>query len=201
MRSALPLILSVVLGLFVSGAEGKCSNSPLPYLTGKSLLAYPSCGVVKNGSSTTLRVEEYGIFFSDMFPWPAGNSSTVVCAHEMVVIYTKKDKAAYILNRPSVTREYFSGGGAANNKKSCARVPVEKVTAWGERKLFISLIRKAIKISLYIRDFNCDNYRQPKNTVIMRDPKDVSDILERHRVANAAIDYLYATAYTNFFCL
>jgi len=101
------IIFSLVFGLFAPGIDGEeCSKSPLPYMVGKSLVAHPGCGPDQKWSRTTLRVERYGLFFSVMYPWPKMGST--VCAHEMVLIYTKKDKVAYILNRPSVKADYFS---------------------------------------------------------------------------------------------
>ncbi len=212
MNQFLSTILSLTFFCLFGNSFAKCPAKPIPvdyWALGKSLNAYPKCGPGANVSSTSMAVEPYGLVFHDMFPWPNKYDG---CAEKIVFMFGKKDKMAHLLHRPHVKPQYFQNSHPAiyssfmqnpdNAKLPCYSVPYNKVFVWGrQRQLFISLLRKAMKIATYIRNYNCDSFQQPPNTIIMRDPQDVAKMLDRHRIGNAAINYLYNQAYTNFFCV
>lgn len=211
MNQLLSTILSLTFFCMFGTSFAKCPASPIPidyWALGKHLDAYPKCGPGANLSSTSITIEPYGLVFRDMFPWPDKFDG---CAENIVFIFEKKDRMAHLEHRPRVKPIYFQNShpdlyyNFMQNPESvnlpCHLVPFNKVFVWGgQRQLFISLLKKAIKIATYVRDYNCDSFQQPPNTVIMRDPKDVAIMLDRHRIGNAALNYLYNQAYTNFFC-
>lgn len=212
MNQIVSTVVSLTFFCLFGNSFAKCADAPLPidpWTLGKQISANPKCGPGANTSSTSISVEPFGLVFQDMFPWPTKYDG---CAENIVFIFEKKDKISHLLHRPHVKPQYFQNShpelyatfmkNMDKVKFPCYLVPFNKVLVWGgQRQLFISLLKKAIKIATYVRDYNCDSFQQPPNTVIMRDPQDVAKILDRNRIANAALNYLYNQAYTNFFCI
>lgn len=190
---------------------GQCaqSNAPMdPSVIGKSLSASAGCSVGEQMFSGELRIEKWGVFFQPIHS--TFFQGGPVCREEIVSVYVKSDMMAMIYHRPPTFPTFFEKSHPEkyqrylNGDRSalpCTAVPIQKILVWGgKRDLFISLIGKMIEGTKMIRDYDCAlSYASNSGSPISRQL--LASTLAQHQIGNAAINYLYNIAYSNFFCI
>lgn len=204
----------IVISVLVRLGLCACPETAIPleyWMVGEKVIGHAGCAPEEKKSTASLEVAPYGVIMEDMFPWPIEDKNDG-CAEEIVVIFTKSDAAPYLIYRRNVKADYFAEthpevynayiGNGSTGWLPCSEVAVQKVLVWGtDRQLFISLIRKAVKMARYIRDYACYSYGQPPNTTIVYEQHDIDAMLRRNRVATSVLSFLHAIAHSNFFCV
>lgn len=205
----------IIAPLFVLGllrlAFAACTkpNVPLdPEVVGRSISAPGRCG--RNGKLKRLNVavEESGIRYHPLHVVKREKRKAwAVCPEEIVAVYRSSEKEAVIYHRPRTGVSYFRrrkpnlakryNKGEKSISFPCDIVPVRIVLAWKQRNYYIGLMRKLVAGIKHIRDADlaCDDKRTS-----YRSRKKTSHIIWRFQVANAALNFLHATSYANYFC-
>lgn len=192
-------------------ALAQCANNSVPLdpaVVGQSDFTSGGCSPGGATFSQSVRIEPWGVLYQPLFGHPFLGGPA--CPEHIVVLFSKSDKPAVILHRPQVDTMYFATAAPAvykaflkdsNTVWPCHKVPLQRVMVWGAgRKKFVALVGKAIKGIERIRDFDCNEIRGGPPGRPLSKPE-VDKLLRRHRLTNAAINYLYGLSYSNFFCV
>lgn len=132
-----------------------------------------------------------------------------MCGEQIVVLFSKSDKPAKVLNRPGKPAAHFMDSHPKiyvkflNNefpKFPCDTIKVETVNVWGpQRARFKSLVASMASGAKDLRDLDCAaEYGGPNRPITVQG---LERYLAKHIVANNALSYLYNLAYSNFFCV
>lgn len=185
----------------------KTNVSVDPEVVGKRMVAPAGCSPVGNECDAVVRVERWGIFYKPTFcrSYP----KLAPCPEHIVFLFRIGDKPAVLLHRPLLNSSYFASIYPkaykvriqnVNDFSQCSRIPVQRIMAWGsDRSKFIKLVRRAYTGILRIRDFNCDGiYGNPNGS---KSRSEVKKLIASKQVPSAALNYLYALAHANYFCV
>lgn len=179
-----------------------------PSVIGKGVFANSGCSNGGGIYGQDVRIEPWGVYHRPEFNQGLDRDKEV-CPEEIVAVFRKNDKMAMLYHRPRVPVGYFAKSyrdlydryrKGESVKFPCEEVPFVEVYVWRHRKYFVSLVQRMARGLVMIRDWkNCEGVRFPVPET--RTYAEVEVLIMRHRVVDAAINYLHNLAYSNFFCI
>ncbi len=153
--------------------------------------------------ATTMKIHKWGLTVAPL-------SEHQECKENIIVLYTKSNRAAMIYHRPFAGPKFFKKSHPALYKKHksggyvrwpCDKVPLRRVYVWKNRAKFVSLLKEALSNVKSMRDIDCgspDNYGSYKDRYTW---KQLRRKIAEDRVITAAVNFLHGVAYRNFFCV
>ncbi len=185
-----------------------------PTLTGKAISASHDCSNGGGFYQNIVQFYNWGISYTPYFFIEEFERG---CRADIVVAYTRSNRVQVIYYRPSVKPHFFKHIAPAtfkhyqnlkrhvtpppNTKWPCHKVPVQRVHVWRQRKLFVKLVKLAVKEMTYRRNLDCEDPRYYGRPDAKFSWDRVREKIKRDRIYTAAITFFHGVAYSNYFCV
>lgn len=188
MFSGMRALTFLIAALVLLSVDGKrCTKRPIPFpqdLVGQSAAFFKGCKSYHNFPSE-VKITRWALLIKSSGLYGEGGP---VCHEAVVVPYNKADMPVMLYHRTA----------RVNDVRSCI-YSTKKAFVWGRsRKEFIRLIGWAAEIAVNSRQYDICGFVSAIRSYTFTE---VTAWLKHDRVCNAAINYLIAISYRNFFTI